>query len=511
MPTLSASQISSQAFSNLADNLSAEANSGNLLINTNSLSIANGASIRASNATFGNGNGGDITINATDSISIDGETIAENQEETVSSGIFASILNSETIGNSGNIEINTPQLSITDQAQVNAFTGGQEDAGSITLNVSQLTLTNGDINTITTGQGNAGSIDINANEFIELSNNSSINAGTVRNSTGNSSNLNINTKRLNLSSSSKIIATTSGQGNAGNLTVEASEFINLSGISDINGRSGLFASALAEDGNGGNLQLSTGNLTISDGAIVSVSNFPSVAELSEPGTGEAGNLTVEADSLSIEDGGRIDAATQTGNGGNITLNIAENINLRNTGLISARALRDANGGNVDIDTDLIIAFPQGNNDIVATAQRGNGGNINISAQSLFGIQQRPLSNSTNDINASSEFSLDGTVEINNPAVDPTTGLINLPASVGDASDQISQNPCEQGAGSEFTITGKGGLPPTVSESVNSESAKVSLIEPLPSARRGKQGDGETRRKYFYRSCSRSRMGVQRSR
>ena len=89
-----------------------------------------------------------------------------------------------------------------------------------------------------------------------------------------------------------------------------------------------------------------------------------MAELSEPGTGEAGNLTVEADSLSIEDGGRIDAATQTGNGGNITLNIAENINLRNTGLISARALRDANGGNVDIDTDLIIAFPQGNNDIV---------------------------------------------------------------------------------------------------------------------------------------------------
>ena len=220
---------------------------------------------------------------------------------------------------------------------------------------------------------------------------------------------------------------------------------------------------------------------------MSVSNFPSVAELSESGTGEAGNLTVEADSLSIENGGRIDAATQAGNGGNITLNIAENINLRNTGLISARALRDANGGNVDIDTDLIIAFPQGNNDIIATAQRGNGGNINISAQSLFGIQQRPLSNSTNDINASSEFSLDGTVEINNPAVDPTTGLINLPASVGDASDQISQNPCEQGAGSEFTVTGKGGLPPTVSESVNNESTHVDLIEPvLSSVKRDEQ-------------------------
>ena len=74
---------------------------------------------------------------------------------------------------------------------------------------------------------------------------------------------------------------------------------------------------------------------------------------------------------------------------------------------------------------------------------------------------------------------DGEIIINTPEVDPTSGLINLPASVGDASDQISQNPCEQGVGSEFTITGKGGLPPNVNESLNSESAQVGLIEPLP--------------------------------
>jgi large exoprotein involved in heme utilization and adhesion len=48
------------------------------------------------------------------------------------------------------------------------------------------------------------------------------------------------------------------------------------------------------------------------------------------------------------------------------------------------------------------------------------------------------------------------------------------------SDQISQNPCEQGVGSEFIITGKGGLPPNVNESLNSESAQVGLIETVPS-------------------------------
>ena len=233
---------------------------------------------------------------------------------------------------------------------------------------------------------------------------------------------------------------------------------------------------LSNDGNGVNLELSR-DLTISDGAIISVSNFPSLEGIREPGTGEAGNLTVEADSLSIENGGIIDAATQAGNGGNITLDIAEDITLENTALISARALKDANGGNVNINTNLIIAF-QGNNDIIATAQRGNGGNINISAESLFGIQQRPLNNSTNDINASSEFSLDGTVEIDNPAVDPATGLINLPASVGDASDQISQNPCQQGVGSEFIVTGKGGLPRHPVDSLNSNEVRVGLVGAL---------------------------------
>ena len=52
--------------------------------------------------------------------------------------------------------------------------------------------------------------------------------------------------------------------------------------------------------------------------------------------------------------------------------------------------------------------------------------------------------------------------------------------MGDASDQISQNPCQQGVGSEFKITGKGGLPPTVSEALNSEETQVGLIEAVPS-------------------------------
>ena len=163
--------------------------------------------------------------------------------------------------------------------------------------------------------------------------------------------------------------------------------------------------------------------------------------------------------------------------------------MRNSSFISARALKKADGGNLTIDTEFIIAFPNQNNDIIANASRGNGGNINITAVSLFGIEERPLNPFTNDINASSEFGLQGDISVNTPEVDPTSGLIELPEAVGDASDQISQNPCEQGVGSEFIITGKGGLPANPNETLNSNRVRVDLVEPVPSI----QEDGDRER------------------
>ncbi|MEL6439586.1 MAG: filamentous hemagglutinin N-terminal domain-containing protein [Cyanobacteria bacterium J06621_8] len=480
------SEISSESFSELGDNPAAEANAGNLLINTNTLSITNGAGIEANNSTIGKGNVGEIKINATESVSIDGSTTRNNLvfdeditaesflndgilpvgridgERIVRSGIFASITDAETTGNAGNIEINTPQLSITNQAQINTFTRGLGDAGSITLNVDQLTLRDGAINIVTTGQGNGGLLNISATESIKLFDNSDIDGRTRSGSTGNGGDIDIMTGELIVTDGSQIATSTFGQGSAGDLNINASELIDLRGVSTDDGSSsGLFASALVEDGNGGNVQIITGDLTISDGATINVSNFPSVEGLQEPGTGEAGSLIVEADSLQIENGGRINAATQAGDGGNITLQIADNITLQDSGLISAEALEDANGGNINIDTNFIVAFPNGNNDIIATAERGNGGNININAESLLGIQQRPLNNATNDINASSEFSLDGTVTINTPDTNSVQGEINLPENVIETQDTVAQT-CrsnrELAAQNSFTISGKGGIP-----------------------------------------------------
>ncbi len=69
------------------------------------------------------------------------------------------------------------------------------------------------------------------------------------------------------------------------------------------------------------------------------------------------------------------------------------------------------------------------------------------------------------------------------------GILFIRKSLGDASDQISQNPCEQGVGSEFIITGKGGIPQNPNETLSSDEVRVGLVEPVPS----RQEDGETGR------------------
>ena len=225
-------------------------------------------------------------------------------------------------------------------------------------------------------------------------------------------------------------------------------------------------------------------MTIANSGTIEATNFDDTGE-NNPGRGQPGNIAITANSVELTDIARIEAATQFADGesANINLQVAEDITLQNNSFISAQARENATGGNIKINANdgFILAFPNQNNDIIANASEGRGGAIDIDTQAIFGLEERPLNPVTNDINASSEANgLDGTIDINNPAVDPTTGLINLPASVGNASDQISQNPCQQATGSEFIVTGKGGLPPSVNESLNSESTQVNLIPTVPS-------------------------------
>ncbi len=107
----------------------------------------------------------------------------------------------------------------------------------------------------------------------------------------------------------------------------------------------------------------------------------------------------------------------------------------NESLISATANGDAKGVNIFINSTFLLVFPPiGSNgsDIIAKAERGNGGNKKINSQGIFGIEKRRAiqGNQSNDIDASSQFGQSGQVQIN-PTTDPNQGLVELPATVID--------------------------------------------------------------------------------
>jgi large exoprotein involved in heme utilization and adhesion len=230
-------------------------------------------------------------------------------------------------------------------------------------------------------------------------------------------------------------------------------------------------------GQAGDLTITTEQLIVRDRAKVTVSST---------GSGNAGELRVEASSIRLENQGKIISETKAGQGGNIALQLQDLLLLREQSQISTTAgtaEAGGDGGNIDIDSDFIVAVPGESSDITANAFAGNGGNIDIDAFSVFGIEPRelenPASNDINDITASSELGLEGTIEIDTPDVDPSRGLVELPTVPVETEVAQACSPGSSQQQSEFVVTGRGGLPPTPEEALSSDAIQVDWVSLNP--------------------------------
>ncbi len=421
-----------------------------LTITTGRLIVQDSAQIITS--TLGKGSGGPLTVNASESVELIG---------TLPNGFYSGLVSATAAaGNAGDIKIETGSLLI------NGASISTESAG-IFLQP-----------TLATGQG--GNLTVNASESVKLINNGFI--ATTTQGSGDAGNLTLNTGMLLAQEGAQVSASTVGEGKGGILTVNASDSVELSGEN-----SGLF-SATVDAGDAGNLRIATRELIIRDGAEVTVSS---------KGTGDAGNLTVTARSIRLDNQGVLLAEAASGEGGNITLQ-AGDVRLRRESNISTTAGTQGNpgaGGQITINTDTLVGLE--NSDITANAFEGKGGTINITAQGIFGLVQRDLEDlktllgsdgpnnpdslnpqrlPSSDITAISQTdpSLRGQVIINRPDVDPSQGLVNLPEEVVDVTGLVAQG-CSADGGkadrgaSEFTVTGRGGLPPTPRETLSSDT------------------------------------------
>ena len=418
---------------NVEQRATATGNGGNLTISTPQLIVRDGAQIAT--VARNQGNGGTLTIDA-QSVLLTGTATLADFQGGGRSGIFVSSQPSfetesgeiiPTLGNGGTLNLTTDKLTIEQGAIISINTFSVGDGGNGNIDVNKLILREG--GEISAGslieadsidpeadRGNGGTLNINATESVEITGIGSISGEPVQSSlftlaesTGNAGDLTLTTNNLTVSEGGEINASATGTGSAGNLTITANSL-------DLN--SGTLTAATAA-GTGGNIKLDIDdNITLSNNSLISAA---------ATGTGAAGNLTITANSLDLNQG-TLTAATAAGTGGNIQLEIDDNITLSNNSLISAEATGFANGGNIDIDTTFIIASPMGNSDIIASAgQEGTGGSITIDAESVFGIQEGPRNDLTNDLDASG--GVDGEVIINTPDVDITSGLVEVPQNI----------------------------------------------------------------------------------
>jgi filamentous hemagglutinin family protein len=414
---------------------------GNINIVAEQLLLQQGGQI--SNETFSSGAGGNIDVKVSGDVAIEGFLPASPRELSV---IRATTFG--PLGNSGSITVSSENLRVLDGGLIVASTFSSGQAGPIQISTTGLTEIAG------------------VNPFLLLS--SGVSSSSL--GTGNANDVTLNTSRLVVRDGATLGSTAASAGDAGNVIVTASESIAVRGRGPgVNQLSRIISAAEIVDpitrailglppvpsGNSGSVTIQTPSLTVADQGTVSVRN---------DGPGTSGSLQINAGTTFLNNQGSLTANAQSGEGGNIALR-GDALVLRQNSWINATAGGTGNGGNITINAPVIAGFE--NSDIIANAVQGNGGNITITTQGIFGLEFHPQLTPENDITASSQFGVNGTVEINEFSLDPDTGIVELPAGLADTSDQIAQG-CATDGDSSFVATGRGGIPPSPNESLSSD-------------------------------------------
>ena len=194
-------------------------NGGNIALTTGSLELSGGSRIQT--VTNSTGSSGEIAVNANGVINISGFT---------DDGLFSGILSRSATPNSGtggNISINNPQasLNLSNQGFVAAVTNSSSDGGEIAGEIGNVTAASGgQILTATTNSGNAGNIALNVSGNVSLSGE---NTAFVENPFLSVSAFNIDT--LPFSTEANTNVESSGNGGIPYVTIERKETEIVSG------------------------------------------------------------------------------------------------------------------------------------------------------------------------------------------------------------------------------------------------------------------------------------------
>ncbi|MEH2296326.1 two-partner secretion domain-containing protein [Nostoc sp.] len=415
---------------------------GDINITADSLFLTDNALL--STSTFGQGNGGTVNITASDTVSLEDQDV-----DQYLTGL-ASVAGSGSVGKGGDIKIQAEHLFMKNNAAIDADVertaqgkggdinldikgtilltteetyaqkgesaritlgvqpGGIGSGGTLKIKTGSLLLKNGGIiKDSTQGQGNAGNIKVNA-DVVDISGSvpsSGLPSGlfTSTNTTGKAGDIIIDTQTFRISDGAALSARTNGDGQGGIIRVNATNTFEA-----ING--GQLVSTTSGKGQAGDIFVkATDRLTISGTDINyndRIAKFPNNNPLVANdirGTGAASGLIVNS--------------TGSANAGNIEAT-AGFIYLNSQGRITAESASAGKGGNITLNVGKLLLLRRGNSSQISTTAGsasggGDGGNITINAPNGFLVA---ILNENSDITANAFEGQGGKIKIRAQAV-----------------------------------------------------------------------------------------------
>jgi filamentous hemagglutinin family protein len=458
--------------------------------------------------TSGAGKGGNILVDVNGGLTIDGagggfppKLAAAGGKRSMFTGILASA-NPRSKGNAGVITVTAGRLRLAESGRIVSNTFGPGHGGNVLVRVAgegpgALTIrTDGEIAAATFGAGNGGEVSVGVRGGLTIDGAGGSFTGIVASanpgSTGNAGDITVTAGRLALAASGTIVSNTFGASSGGRVAV------------DVTGRGaralvirtdGAIAASTFGKGNGGRIAVDVqGGLTI-DGAGTTPPFVTGILADAEAGsTGNAGDASVRAGSLTILDGGAITNSAvgarnhqpaSTGNAGAISVKVGGLLALEGRGsriatttaagtigcagsvMVSAGQISIAagggivsttagtgSGGPVVVTTPGLLALDGAGSQIAASAtgsHSGPGGNVSVTAGSLTigsGAEIASSSAGSGDAGmiavAAARLLLNGGAAISTQATSANGGNITL--SIGDLLDIV---------GSEITTSVQG--------------------------------------------------------
>ena len=461
--TIVAPRLTVEDTGRIATFTSGDGAGGSVSIHSNQIGLKTGGRIFTGSGldfltfeTRGEGKAGNIAV-VTDSLSISGvDTFGANS---------AIRSKPESVGDGGSITVTARSIALHDQGMIETIPFGDGRAGDIRLTADALTITGGGaVQTSGSDVKQSGTITINAKNAVSVigigSDGTPSRIMNENFGNGGTGPIAIDSKDLIVTDGAWIRSTTffdpipSAQPK---LSLLATGSINLTRGADVR------ASGFLSDV--GSIEMSAQRITLADHAMLSTLTFDN---------GNAGNILLTANRLTLSGGSQIASSTWvgTGHGGNILIAVTDMALSGQftdaAGVVTPTAILSTSefgssgrGGNIMIVADRSVELRSGGNISANSSGPGNAGNIFINAGQQFDMQNSSVrteaaqaSGGNIDIRAIDRIRLVNSLISSSVQGGPTTAGGNITIDpkvvVLQNSDILAQ--ARQGNGGNITIT-----------------------------------------------------------